>query len=320
MKYYFFVNPAAGKGKGIDSLIKSIDQELRGRRADYRIVLTDAVDDGRRRAMEFAAGLAPGEQGRFYACGGDGTLNEIINGVCGFSNAAVGMFPTGTGNDTVRNFTGAGDFMDVAAQLDGGEQLIDLMEYSGIINGQARSLYAVNMFNIGFDCNVVELAGRLKRKPGISGPGAYYLAILGMFIEKKGIDLRVTDLSSGRAEVLREGRMLLCSVSNGSYCGGGVYSSPQARMDDGLFDVNMISDVSRMRFLRLLPKYQNGTYLNDPLAKDIVFTRPCSSIRLEPYEADDFFLCADGEIALTRGITIRAKKAALRFIVPARRT
>ena len=89
-----------------------------------------------------------------------------------------------------------------------------------MIGGRFQQRYCANMFNIGFDCNVVELAGRLKKKPLISGSVAYLLAVAGMFIRKKGISLRLTD-ETAETERILDGEVLLCSVANGSYCAAG---------------------------------------------------------------------------------------------------
>ena len=192
MKNYFFVNPAAGQGRGTEKLVERIEEISKRLGETSFIYHTKDIGDGEIKARETAAALN-GEPARFYACGGDGTLNEIINGIIGFSNVSAGCIPTGTGNDMIRNFPGAGDFSDIEAQLRGTLHRIDLIRYAGVISGVFKERYCANMFNIGFDCNVVELAGRLKKKPLISGSVAYLLAVAGMFIRKKGIALKLTE-------------------------------------------------------------------------------------------------------------------------------
>ena len=105
MQHYFLINPAAGKG----NLYRHLDGEIRTycdqKEIDYEIYYTKGVGDAEdyiRRACEKNGGEL-----RFFACGGDGTLNEAANGVAGFNHASVGVIPTGTGNDFVRNFTHA---------------------------------------------------------------------------------------------------------------------------------------------------------------------------------------------------------------------
>ncbi|MFR7989611.1 MAG: diacylglycerol/lipid kinase family protein [Anaerovoracaceae bacterium] len=311
MKNYFFVNPAAGQGRGTEKLVERIEKISKRLGETSFIYHTKDIGDGEIKARETAAALN-GEPARFYACGGDGTLNEIINGIIGFSNVSAGCIPTGTGNDMIRNFPGAGDFSDIEAQLRGTLHRIDLIRYAGVISGVFKERYCANMFNIGFDCNVVELAGRLKKKPLISGSVAYLLAVAGMFIRKKGIALKLTE----GEEILLDGEVLLCSIANGSYCGGGICSSPQASVDDGWFDINIVKDVPRRTFLRLFPKYQKGTHLQIPQAPAIITVKRSRSAVLEPKERT-FFLCADGEIEPAEKVEFRLAPAAMDFILPA---
>lgn len=310
MRDVFFINPVAGQGKGIDALVKRIHEAAESLGRSPQIIMTDSVGDGQRTAKRIAEEL-DGEEGRFYACGGDGTANEIINGIHGYRNIALGIVPIGTGNDTVRNFRDHTDFLDIRGQMTSGDTLIDLMKYDGIIDGIRQVRYAVNMFNIGFDCNVVELAGRLKQKPLLAGSFAYLMAVVGMFIQKKGTSLRIT--SEGR--VIRDGDMLLCAVANGSYCGGGIYSAPQAKMDDGYFDLSIVNDVSRMTFVKLFPKYQKGTHFQSKNVDKVIEAHPLTQVTLEPRGEKDFYLCADGEISPCQKVTITVEEKSLRLIV-----
>ncbi len=336
MKHYFFVNPAAGQGGGTDALIGEIESSCAQLGADFEIYITGGVGDGERRAREIAereakaaqpkapeteaaegpsgtAGAArEAEAARFYACGGDGTLNEILCGAAGF-DVPVGCVPTGTGNDMVRNFPDAGDFTDIRAQLRGEAKAIDLIWYAGVMDGVYRERYCANMFNIGFDCNVVELAGRLKKKPLIAGSAAYLLAVLGVFLQKKTIGLRLEE--EGR--VLLDRDVLLCSVANGSFCGGGIHTSPQSDVSDGVFDLNIINDVSRLEFLRLFPKYKAGTHLGVPGIEKVIQVKTCRQLSLTPKEGS-FFLCADGEICVAQSVQFEIRPKALPFILPAK--
>ena len=318
MKYLFIINPAAGQGKGLDKLRLNIETAAAERNIDYEIVMTEGFMDANRKARSFAKSLE-GEEGRIYACGGDGTIGEVVNGVVGFDNVSVGAVPIGTGNDVVRNHPDAGDFLDMGAQIDGTPKKIDLIKYSGIVDGDRRTGYCVNMINIGFDCNVVELAGRLKQKPLIAGSFAYLLAVFGMFIKKKGIALRITEYGEdilASSNVVRDGEMLLCAVCNGSYCGGGIMSAPMSKVDDGVFELNIINNVTRRKFLNIFPKFQKGEHLTIPGIDQVVEVRECVDALLESNNSWDFFICVDGEIKQTSGIRVTMVHEALDFIVP----
>ena len=307
---YFFVNPVAGQGKGIERFIADIKASAEALSMQYEIYITKAEGDGETAARRISQELQ-GKEARFYACGGDGTLNEVINGSFGFDNIAVGCVPIGTGNDFVRNFPEAGSFLDLKAQFEGADTQVDLMRYSGVIAGKAQTRYCANMFNIGFDCNVAELAGRLKKKPMISGSLAYLLAVLGMFIKKKGICLHLTE----RDAVHIDGEVLLCAIANGSFCGGGLKTSPQSALTDGVFDLNIIHDVSRLKFLKLFPSYMKGNHLEIPGIEEVITVKQCTALKISPM-AQNFILCADGEIQVAGAVEFSIVPNGLRFIVP----
>lgn len=310
MKTYFFINPAAGQGRGMEQLAAGIRRAASDLHMECEIYFTQGVYDGQLQAARTAEELN-GESARFYACGGDGTLNEIINGAYGFENIEIGCIPTGTGNDTVRCFPEAGDFRSIRAQLAGKSVPVDLIRYTGVIEGRRQTRYCINMFNIGFDCNVVELAGRLKEKPFVSGSFAYLLAILGMFIKKEGISLKITE----DEEVLSEGELLLCSVANGNYCGGGLKTSPQAEVSDGYFDVNIIKNVSRRSFLKLFPVYIKGKHPGMRGLEHIITMKRCTRLKITP-ASGAFSLCADGEIRTAGEVEFEIVPEAVRFVLP----
>ena len=315
MKYYFFVNPVAGKGKNAHPLVEKIKGAFAdlGMEADYRIYRTEAVGDGTKKARALAENLK-GEPARFYACGGDGTVNEIVNGIYGFEEASFGIVPIGSGNDTVRNFPETGDFLDMKSQILAEEKPMDLMEYSGIIDGVQQTRYCVNMFNIGFDCDVVRMAAELREKPLISGSLSYLMAIFGTFVKKEGISLDIVE----DGKVLKQGKLLLCAISNGSFCGGGIKSAPQSIVDDGIFDINMVKDVSRREFLKFLPYYQKGTHLNHPKVDEVLEIRTSKSLSVKPFGVDTMNICVDGEIEETCGIDIRMIEKGIKILLPAK--
>jgi len=313
MKHYFFINPMAGQGKGIDKLIEEIETTAAELQQEAVIYLTKSVEDGITKARETAEALN-GEPARFYACGGDGTNNEIINGAADFPNIALGCVPIGTGNDMVRNFPEAGDFLSIKSQMLGEVKRIDLMKYKGRLNGQMKEGYCVNMFNIGLDCDVVALTNVLKKKPFIAGSMAYLLAVGGMFLRKKPIHMQLFEDD----KLMVDGEVLLVAIANGGYCGGGMNTSPQSCMNDGVFDLNIIKNVSHAAFLKLFPKYKAGTHLQVPGIEKVITTKQSKALTMVPKQKD-FNICIDGEIYAAEGqIEYSMAEGALQFIVPAR--
>ncbi|MGN1333805.1 MAG: diacylglycerol/lipid kinase family protein [Anaerovoracaceae bacterium] len=313
MKIIFVINPKAGKGKGIDKLTEKIRSasDKTGIKAD--IYMTKAVGD----AEAFADLMgketeASGEEVRLIACGGDGTLNEVLNGAIKYENLTVGVVPIGTGNDFCRNFPDDGDFLDMEAQLTGKVIKSDAIRYSGLMAGKEQTRYCANMFNIGFDCNVVDLTAKLKTYPLIAGSFAYLLGVAITFIKKKGAKLRV-ELDG---EVIEDGSLLLTAIANGGFCGGGVHSSPYASVTDGIMDVNVIYNVSRWQFLKKFPYYAKGTHMELPGISDIIYAGTCRKARITPLDGT-MRLCTDGEIVDAGTIDFEIVPEAFSLLVPA---
>lgn len=318
MKTVFIINPGAGKGKGIEALKEKIRQASEETGQEAGIYVTKAPLDAELFARTFTDELAQKGacQGRIFACGGDGTFNEVLNGVMAaerHDHIAIGLLPIGTGNDFVRNFPEAGDFLNPKAQLLGGEQPCDAIRYSGLIGGKQQTRYCANMFNIGFDCNVVDMTATLKKYPLISGSFAYLLGVAMTYIKKKGAKLKVE--LDGR--VIEDGPVLLTAIANGGFCGGGVHSSPLASTCDGQMDVNIIYNVSRINFLKKFPYYAKGTHLDLPDIEDILYCATCQAARLTPLEGV-MRLCTDGEITDAGTVDFEIAPGAFRLILPAK--
>ncbi len=312
MKVIFIVNPEAGKGKGIDRLKEEIKlvSERTGIPAGF--YLTKSVGDAEKFARTAAAELREkGEALRLIACGGDGTVNEVINGVIGYENVAVGIMPIGTGNDFVRNFPDAGDFMSIEAQLKAETTKADVIKYEGSLAGKMQTRYCINMFNIGFDCNVVDLTGTLKKYPFLKGSMAYLAAVVGILIKKKGACLKV----EADGELVHEGKVLLTAVANGSYCGGGVKSSPRASLKDGLMDLNIIYNVSRREFVSKFPSYAKGTHLGLEDIDRLLLFKQCRKVVITPLE-ESMRLCTDGEITDAGKVIMEAVPQAIDIMIP----
>ncbi len=311
MRFVFILNPAAGSG-GISNELK--DSILRkAEEAGVRAYLyeTRGVGD----AEIFVKNTLEANFGKkvcFVACGGDGTFNEVLNGCIGNNNAVCTVYPMGTGNDFVRNFPDAGDFTDLDSLFRGNVVKCDAIEYSGVIDGEFRTRYCGNMFNIGFDCNVVDKTQELKKKPLLWGSLAYLAGVASTLIKKNGADLKV----AADGKVLCDGPILLTSIANGSYCGGGVMSNPYASVQDGMIDLSVIKDLGRLKFISLFPKYQKGTHLDTPAAKDLIKNMKAEEVTVTPRNGS-MRLCTDGEISTAEGVIFRIQPHAFDLLVPA---
>lgn len=305
----FIVNPKAGQGKGNAKFTDKIKKEAERLGIPVEIYTTAGMGDAEILARQISDEVK--EETRIFACGGDGTLNEVLNGVIGNENISVGVVPIGTGNDFCRNFPEAGDFLDIASQLNSHPVKSDAIKYSGILAGVQQTRYCANMFNIGFDCNVVDLTATLKNYPLLSGSVAYLMAVFAILVKKKGANLKVEI----DGETKHDGPLLLTAVANGCFCGGGVKSSPMASISDGLMDINIIYNVKRMEFLKKFPYYSKGTHMELPDISKILYAAQAKKIVIVPNDGT-MRLCADGEIVDAGRVEMEIVHEAFTFLVP----
>ena len=319
MKTVFVINPVSGKGKKSKRLVS----ELRQRAAegeDLQIYFTKGSLDAKKFVRKYMMAW-PKEQLRIYVCGGDGTVNEAVNGYMQakealeragqIPEAALGVIPIGSGNDFIRNLTDQQTAMDLSAQLAAEPTACDAIEIRGRIDGKETVRYCDNMINIGFDCNTVDSTNQLRVYPFISGSFAYLMGILVTLIQKKGANLKIT----AKGEMLHRGPLLLSSQANGAFCGGGVNSNPTANVLDGLMNINIIKDIDRLTFLRLLPLYMQGTHMQFPHVDQIIRTAVCEEAEIEPLDGQ-MRICIDGEIVSAEKIHLKTIKGAFNFLVP----
>lgn len=306
MKHIFILNPVAGSGKAEKRILPGIIEAAREEAVDYEIHRTINVGDAenyvRKRCEHYA-----GEKLRFYAVGGDGTLNEVVNGAYGTcsiaqSNIEIGFVPVGTGNDFARVFSNPQYFLDIRRQIRGLPVSIDLIKYDDRV--------IVNMLNIGLDCAVVKEMNIIKKRFPIDGPLAYLAGVGAVFVSNQGFPLKV-ELEDGRT-LVRE--FTLVAVGNGAFCGGGFKGVPKAEIDDGLLDVSLVNKVNRRTFASLIGKYRKGTHLNSPLAKDIITYVQSKSITIESLDGMD--ICVDGEVYSTEKLMLTVAPLAIKFSIP----
>lgn len=312
MKAVFLLNPKAGKGKGFDKIKNTVLEVSKETGLNAGIYITKSIGDAEA-FSRLAAKEAErtGEKTRLIACGGDGTLNEVLNGIMGFESVSLGVIPMGTGNDFVRNFSNKDRFKDVKGQLLGESQKCDIIKYSGLIEGKEKSGYCINMFNIGFDCNVVDLTANLKTYPLLKGSLAYVAAVAGILVKKKGANLRI----EADGINVHEGPLLLTAIANGSFCGGGFKGVPRASIYDGLMDINVIYDITRREFIKKLPYYAKGTHMKLNNLGDFMYYSRCRKVVVTPLEGS-MKLCIDGEITKAGKISMEIMPKAVDFIVP----
>lgn len=301
MLHHFLVNPAAGKGKVTDALIRRIHTAAKNAGVDYCVHVTTRPGDATAYVRTTVA-AQPDTLHRFYACGGDGTLCETINGAPTAANAEFAVIPVGTGNDFARNFTNPEYFYDIKRQIEGKSVRIDLMKYN--------DRYSLNTLNVGFDSNVSKKTGEIKRNPMIPAKFAYTAGLAITLCKPFGTDMRV-ELPDG---TVAEGKYLLAVAANGAYYGGGFNPAPRSSISDGLIDVCMIKKISRTRFLRLVSSYKDGTYLEKKAVQSFINYLQVPSVRF--FFDKPVSICVDGENEMTDHVDITCVPGALAFSLP----
>lgn len=304
MKYCFIINPASGKPETKVDLEYKIRAAASEKELDVTVLYTQKAGDATDLIIHFAK-ENEGEDIRFYACGGDGTLCEAVNGVMSISDReriSLGIVPVGTGNDFVRSFEKKELFGDIEAQLDARETVIDLM--------RCNDLYSVNMINIGFDCQVVVKTDVYKKKKFIPSKLAYICGLIVTLIKKPGVDMKLT----ADGEEKRDREFLLTTFAKGNFCGGGFNSNPDASLCDGKINALLVKNISRSRFLRLVGSYKSGTHLTEKNEK-ILYSQKASEYVLDFGKETN--VCIDGEIKSAEKIRISCIPDALRILIPA---
>ncbi|NLY42687.1 MAG: diacylglycerol kinase family lipid kinase [Clostridiaceae bacterium] len=244
MKIKFIINPVAGKGKAL-GIKDNILNKLINSSVSFSLTETAAPGDGIRLAKKAVIE----KYDIIVAVGGDGTVNEVINGMVG-SNAALGIIPAGTGNDFAKSLNIPADIdkaLDVL--LHGKEEKIDI--------GKACGKYFMNVASIGFDAKVIEQVNTIKKY--ISGTWSYIIAVFKTLLNYKPIKVRVS-----MDGMIIDKEVFLIAIANGKYYGGGMMIAPHAHVNDGYLDICIISKISKLKVATLFPTIFKGKHIHQP--------------------------------------------------------
>jgi diacylglycerol kinase (ATP) len=194
--------------------------------------------------------------------GGDGSVNEVVNGIAGAKDVELAVIARGTGWDFVRTYGIPRKIEDaVRIALAGESRTIDLgrVTYRAWAGAEAESYFA-NIASAGMSGAIAKRANETTKALG--GKASYLWATLAVFAGWRNNEVRVSV-----DDEIRGGRMHDVVVANGRYFGGGMMMCPEARPDDGLFDVLMIGDLTKRDLLLTLPKTYRGKHLPHPKAE-----------------------------------------------------
>ena len=295
MKHLFIINPAAGSRNQTEDYRKKIAQVCESRGLDYSIRVSGAPGRCCKIAREAAES---GESYRIYACGGDGTLNEVVNGAAGFPNVSVTVFSGGSGNDFARMFSEPDAFKSLERLLDAEEVEFDLIK--------CNENYSLNICSVGLDARIGHDVASYKRIPLLSGFRAYAVSTVVNVI--RGISEHyVVEVNGERFD----GQQTLICACNGRFYGGGFCPVPHADPTDGKLEVLLIRDVSRLKVAQVVGAYKNGKYADYP---DIIRYFRADHVRILCDKPTGINL--DGEKREAEIIDIRIADEKLRFFYP----
>ena len=295
MKHLFIINPAAGSRDRTEEYSSAIRIACDARRLNYEIRVSMGPGDCARIAREAAV---TGEDLRLYACGGDGTLNEVASGVVGFPNAAVTVYSGGSGNDFVRIFDDPKALFDLDRLLDAQDTELDLI--------RVNDDYCLNICSVGLDARIGTDVSNYKRFPLLQGFQAYAVSTLVNVLRGIG-EHYVVDINGERIDAEQT---MIC-VCNGRFYGGGFNPVPEADPRDGKLEVLIVKKVRRLQVPWVIGKYKSGKYRQ---LSELI--RHVSTDRLIIRCDSPSPINLDGELRTAQLISISIAEEKLRFFHP----
>src|SRR5215210_942019 len=251
-KLLVILNPWAGRGTAGQKR-PELEQALRETGADFAIVTTHAVGG----AIELAWQGVERGYGRIVAVGGDGTLNEVVNGIKGAEaslgrRARLGVIPLGTGSDFIKALDGveANDIHGGVRRAVG--ERMRAVDLGRVRVGDSAPRFFINALGIGLDAQVAAESLKLTKLKGLA---VYLVAIIRALANYKAHPMTV-EYDGNRVHR----RLLFASIANGRCQGGGFWLTPEALIDDGLLDLCLVDNMRLDQIIRHIPKVMEGTH------------------------------------------------------------
>ena len=280
-RFKLIMNPAAGTG-GTESLLPIVLDELRQGGITPHVSRTECP----KHAIELAKQAVADGYDTILAMGGDGTTNEVVNGLMshyhGEPMGTLGIIPVGGGNDFCAAINWPADVRQACRRLASAQRrLIDI--------GKINERYFVNVAGAGFDTTVSVEAYKMREMPGLSSLRGFPLYLLAVF-KTLFLNYKIPVTTIRHDDQVLVQPTLMIAVANGPRYGGGFLIAPQATADDGLFDVCVAGYLNRLGILKLLPHVMKGTHVGK---KQVLMLR-ARRVALE----GDLATCAqvDGEL------------------------
>ncbi len=258
IEWQVILNPHAGGGKGAHDK-KKIEQLLKDSGLPFRL----SISEYPRHAIEIACELVAGGATHLIVAGGDGTLNEVVNGIFlagdnGQQEIILGMLPVGTGNDWIKTF-GIPDHYQQAIDLIKANKTVkqDVGEITCLMEGQTSRRYFVNIAGFGFDALVAKNANQLKSK-GVTGIRVYIQSLLSGYLNYKSSASQLTIDGA-----VLNANLFSASIGLGKFNGGGMMQVPEANPLQGLFHVTVIRKIGIWGILTNFKGLYSGQFIHD---------------------------------------------------------
>lgn len=287
--YRIIVNPVAGTGKAVE-ILATVEGIFAKRGVEYSVYKTEKCGDATKITEELTKNGAD-----LVVLGGDGTFNEVLNGIVDFENTTVGFVPCGTGNDYVKA-TDIPTNPEKAAEriLNGKIGYTDFIDMNG-----KRCL---NVAGGGMDTDVLVKYAEMKC---FKGKAKYYASLISVLLHLKFHKIRVSIDGGAPAEK----SVFLISIANGIYIGGGMPISPSSVLNDGKLNVVIVNEIKPRKVLGLLLKFLKGKHINEPCTEEYL----CDSVKIEIL--DEGKVQADGEVMEEKVIDCKIVHDTLRTYV-----
>lgn len=231
-------------------------------------------------------------------CGGDGSLNELVNVAYG-KNMTLGLIPTGTGNDFAKNFSY--ENFTLKSLLDFKSKKIDLIK--------VNDFYSINVTSLGFDTQILDRAYKYLEKNPKLGKKAYIKAVISSLnkINSENLELKLKLKDGSNFEI--SGNFLISALCNGGFYGSGFNPAPEAKIDDGVLNLLLANEIPFIKFLPMIKKYKEGRHKDSKYIREIEVTSGIIKSK------DKFIANADGEIFESDEIKFEVLPNALNWVI-----
>ena len=295
MKHLFLINPNAGKGKAFETVMPKIKEATAERNMDYKVYVSKSSQDTHDYCKKIGES---GEKTRIYACGGDGTIYDIVNAIYGYNNVEFAAVPLGSGNDFIRIFGTKEQFMDIGAQIDGTAIKIDAIKCGDRI--------AVNQCSMGFDAEVCSKQADFKKLPWLTGESAYTASLFYCLKSKTSNRFTIT-IDDG--EPISD-NFVFAFCGNSRFYGGGYQAAPYAVPDDGLLDFSIVRAMKIPRLVTQIGNYKKGRHFKWP---ETTYVR---GKKMTVHSDTPASVNVDGECDLVMDSTFEIIPSAFSFFIP----